>query len=751
MSERVLLVEDDPLDAALARRALRAAGVTEVEHCSTLGDTLERLADPERPRPTVLLLDLTLPDSDGIETFDRLAAASPPPVVVMSGDEDPLRALALIERGAQDYLVKGEMSGAAIARSLRLAVERARLSEELREARDHALIAARSQSAFVAAMSHEIRTPLNAILGMSELLAQTRLDLDQREYVEIFRRCGRALKGLLDNALELSRFESGRIELAHEPFELDALVQECVESFAFAAHRQGLALVADVTEDAVGSVVGDEGRLRQVLFNLVGNAVKFTSAGRVVVRVRQREGETGVVFEVSDTGIGIPADRLDAVFERFVQAESGTTRRYGGSGLGLALCRELVEAMGGSIGVESETGRGSTFRVELPLRVEPRARGAALHADAVLVLLDDPVERAALAAGLRARGARTAEFARVSDAERALRDERFDALLIDARLRGEGGLELIEQRDVALPARAVVLLPMDHRAGDLARCEAAGAVALCKPARWEDLLDALRGEAPRRTSKSPSGAPELAGRTVLIAEDAPENRAVVLAHLAPTGCAVVVAEDGAEAVARCAERRVDLVLMDLHMPRIDGCEAARRIRAAERAAGRPRVPIVALTADALPEQRAACLTAGCDAHLGKPFTREGRYGLLTRFLGGAALPASPAPAPVPAPAPDADEEIPAEIADLAEEYLENRRGDAAKLRRAVAAGALDDARRVGHNMKGSGAGYGFARVTEIGSGVEQAAARGDAAAVARLAEALDEYAAKRLADLRGSG
>src|SRR5262249_48116993 len=339
----ILLVEDSDPHATVAKYALAAGGVR-VEHCATLAAALERLGETDRPPPTAVVLDLTLPDSGGMETFDRVAAAGASPIVVLSAADDPGQALALIERGAQDYLVKGQNTGPAIARAVRQAIERGRLREEQRRAREQAEAAVRAQRSFVAAMSHEVRTPLNAILGMSELLAQTPLSPNQREYVEIARRCGRALQNLLDNALELSRLESGAAEISYEAFDLEGVVRECLEAFSFAAHQKGIALIADLHDDAIGTVIGDEGRLRQVLFNLVGNAVKFTERGRVCVRAHS-DGEHFAIA-VIDTGIGIPHDRQAAVFERFVQAESGTTRRYGGSGLGLPLCRELGGVVG---------------------------------------------------------------------------------------------------------------------------------------------------------------------------------------------------------------------------------------------------------------------------------------------------------------------------------------------------------------------------------------------------------------------
>ena len=534
------------------------------------------------------MLDLTLPDSDGVDTFDRLLAVGPPPVVVLSVHADPGLALSLIDRGAQDYLLKGEYSGTAIARSVRQAIERGRLQEE-RRVREEAEAAVRAQRAFVATMSHEVRTPLNAILGVSELLAQTPLAPDQRKYVEIARRCGRALKILLDNALELSRLESGRVGFPHEPFDLESVVDECLDTFSFAAHEKGIALVADLADDAIGTVVGDEVCLRQILFNLVGNAVKFTEQGRVVISV-QPSGER-IEIEIADTGIGIPHDRQAAVFERFVQAEAGTTRRFGGSGLGLALCRDMVVAVGGEISFESEPGEGTVFRVELPWRVAPRACAQTFAGRRVLALIGDAVERRSLAARLRRRGARVQEVATVEEAVRALgAGSEFDALLLDVRLPEHGGIELLERLQrcaraeagaLAAPApHCVVLLPMNHRLDDLAHCEALGALALCKPVGWEALELALR-DGSRAPAPATAEPPAYPGCRILLAEDAEENRLIAQAYLRSAQCRVETAVDGQDAVEKWRRGDFDLVLMDIHMPGIDGCEATRRIRAEE--------------------------------------------------------------------------------------------------------------------------------------------------------------------------
>src|SRR5262249_8754993 len=534
----ILLVEDSDPHATVAKYALAAGGVR-VEHCATLAAALERLGETDRPPPTAVVLDLTLPDSGGMETFDRVAAAGASPIVVLSAADDPGQALALIERGAQDYLVKGQNTGPAIARAVRQAIERGRLREEQRRAREQAEAAVRAQRSFVAAMSHEVRTPLNAILGMSELLAQTPLSPNQREYVEIARRCGRALQNLLDNALELSRLESGAAEISYEAFDLEGVVRECLEAFSFAAHQKGIALIADLHDDAIGTVIGDEGRLRQVLFNLVGNAVKFTERGRVCVRAHS-DGEHFAIA-VIDTGIGIPHDRQAAVFERFVQAESGTTRRYGGSGLGLALCRELVGVMGGEIGLESEPGAGSVFRVTLPWRVRLHPREATLAGRRILLAIADPIERASLASRLRLRGALAHEAATPGEAARVLgSDAPIDAVLVDARLPPIDGLELLEciAPGERAEMRRVVLLPIDHRVGEMSRWEAARGIALGKPVRWEALERALCDGQPAPAAAPGAAVPSFVGRRILLVEDSPENRVIVQAYLAATGCEV---------------------------------------------------------------------------------------------------------------------------------------------------------------------------------------------------------------------
>jgi CheY-like chemotaxis protein len=384
------------------------------------------------------------------------------------------------------------------------------------------------------------------------------------------------------------------------------------------------------------------------------------------------------------------------------------------------------------------------FEVVLPWPSQVRASAATLAERRVLTLIGDPIERAALSARLRRRGARVEEVATPAEAERRLgADASFDAVLVDERLPEGGGLDLLERWAERMPAgvRRVVLLPMNHRVGDLARCEAIGAAPLCKPARWAALERALREGRPAQPDAVERPAPSFAGREILLAEDAPENRVIVEAHLRATGCAVDVAVDGVQAVEKWRHGNFDLVLMDVHMPGVDGCEATRRIRAEERRSGRRPIAIVALSADTLPEQRDEAFAAGCDAHLGKPFTQRDLFAMLERFLAPGDLPATSGAGE---PDYEAPARIPPDLADLAEEYLNNRRADAVALREAVSSGDLVAAKRRGHNMKGSGSGYGFPRVSELGARIERAAEAGDVAAIERWADALSEYAERQL-------
>ncbi|HEU4751656.1 MAG TPA: response regulator, partial [Armatimonadota bacterium] len=524
--------------------------------------------------------------------------------------------------------------------------ERRRAAEALAEARDAALAASRAKSDFLATMSHEIRTPLNAIVGTGDLLWSSPLTEEQREYCRIFRNASEALLNLIDGVLDLAKVESGSLELDLRSFSLRELAETVVETLALRAHEKGLEITCLVDPAVAGRFRGDPDRLRQILYNLLGNAIKFTEAGEVVLRIEP--DSAGLVrFTVTDTGIGIPPDKQEMIFHSFTQADTSTTRRYGGTGLGLAISRRLVELMGGRIGVESEPGQGSRFHFTARLEPEgvageepaPGAQGLR-----VLVVDDSPAARQALRDMLAPWGAVVAEAGAGAEALTELRRAAdagtpYRLLLLDSRMPGTDGFEVARHvlQTPSLTGTTVMMLTTDTRGADAARLRELGLRHfVVKPLRRQDLAGAVTlalgagtaaGEAPTAALAT---APDRRLR-VLVVDDAVDNRLLIRSYLKDTPHEVDTAEDGEEAISRCQARIYDLVLMDVRMPRVDGYSAARRIHEFERARGRPETPIVALTAHALTDDVRKSAEAGCIAHLTKPVRREVLLQVIQRF------------------------------------------------------------------------------------------------------------------------
>ena len=547
--------------------------------------------------------------------------------------------MALVARRAHITLVDHLRVTARLA----VSEEAAKRAEAvMRDARDLAERTARARSAFLANMSHEIRTPMNAVLGFVELILDTELSTEQRRALELVRSSSEALLMILNDILDYSKIEGEHLELESIPFDVSKVVHATASLLAVRAREKHLELLADVPPEVPRTVRGDPTRLRQVLMNLIGNAIKFTEAGEVLVSVTVYETLSDKVllrFAVRDTGIGIAPEHVTTIFKEFAQADSTMTRRYGGTGLGLAISQRLVRIMGGELVVSSEVGRGSEFAFLLTFPVEtassaPAAGPAALGGRRMLVVDDNQTNRRILREMLAAEGVKVDESSTATEGLAALRRAKYDLAILDVQMPDMDGFQLAAavRADPKLARTNLLMLTSAGQRGDGERCRELGIRGyLTKPLSRADLIEALgtvlAGSSEQDVVTRHTIAESRRTLRILLAEDNPVNQQVAVAMLVKRGHEVHVAGNGREAVQSASEREYDIILMDIQMPEMDGFEATQAIRAAPKG---QHLPIIALTAHALSGERERCIARGMTDYLAKPFKAHELFAMVER-------------------------------------------------------------------------------------------------------------------------